>query len=230
MTSLGLPATISACLFDLDGVLTRTAEQHARAWKQVFEERGIPFDDVADYDAYVDGKPREEGVRSFLQARHVPATQELVDQIAARKDELFVAMVRREGVRTYEGSVKYVEAAGEAGLKRAVVSSSKHTTLVLEAAGLEGLFDAQVDGNVAEERHLHGKPTPDTYEAAAQMLGVTAAEAAVYEDALAGVEAGRAGSFGLVVGVDRTGQAAALREHGADVVVRDLSELMERRG
>jgi beta-phosphoglucomutase family hydrolase len=229
VTSLGLPATINACLFDLDGVLTQTAEQHARAWKQVFEERGIRFDAVADYDAYVDGKPRVEGVRSFLEAKHVSATPELVEQIAERKDELFVAMVRRDGVRTYAGSVTYVEAARDAGLKRAVVSSSKHTTLVLEAAGLQGLFDAQVDGNFAEERHLHGKPTPDTYEAAAKMLGVTAAEAAVYEDALAGVEAGRAGRFGLVVGVDRVGQAEALRRHGADVVVSDLAELMGRR-
>lgn len=226
---LGLPSAIEACLFDLDGVLTRTAEQHARAWKQVFEERGIPFDAVADYDAYVDGKPRVEGVRSLLEARHMTATPELVEQIAARKDELFVAMVRREGVRTYEGSVRYVRATRDAGLKRAVVSSSKHTTLVLEAAGLEGLFDAQMDGNVAEERHLQGKPSPDTYLEAAKMLGVAGAAAAVYEDALAGVEAGRAGSFGLVVGVDRTGQADALRQHGADVVVGDLSELMGKR-
>jgi beta-phosphoglucomutase family hydrolase len=226
VTSLGLPDAITACLFDLDGVLTRTAEQHARAWKQVFEERGIAFDEVADYDAYVDGKPRVDGVRSLLAARHIDATPEIVEQIAARKDELFVEMVRRDGVRAYEGSVRYVGAARAAGLRTAVVSSSKHTSLVLRAARLEGLFDAQVDGNVAEARHLHGKPAPDTYLEAARMLTVPALAAAVYEDALAGVEAGHAGRFGMVVGVDRTGQADALRRHGADVVVSDLADLM----
>jgi beta-phosphoglucomutase family hydrolase len=226
VTSLGLPEAITACLFDLDGVLTRTAEQHARAWKQVFEERGIPFDEVADYDAYVDGKPRVDGVRSFLAARRIDATPEVVEQIAARKDELFVETVRRDGVGTYEGSVRYVEAARAAGLRTAVVSSSKHTSLVLRAARLERLFDAQVDGNVAEARHLRGKPAPDTYLEAARMLGAPPSAGAVYEDALAGVEAGHAGRFGMVVGVDRTGQADALRRHGADVVVSDLADLM----
>lgn len=226
---LGLPDTISACLFDLDGVLTRTAEQHATAWKQVFEERGIPFDAVADYDAYVDGKPRADGVRSFLAAKHIDATPEVVEQIAVRKDEIFTQLIHRDGVRTYDGSVHYVEAARSAGLRLAVVSSSKHTTEVLKAARLQDMFDAQMDGNVIDERHLPGKPAPDTYIEAGRMLGVEPAAAAVYEDALAGVEAGRAGRFGLVVGVDRVGQADALRRHGADVVVSDLAELMKRR-
>ncbi len=227
--NLGLPATVAACLFDLDGVLTRTAEQHARAWKQVFEERGIPFDAVADYDAHVDGKPRVDGVRSFLAARRIDGPPELVDQIAARKDEIFTEIIHRDGVRTYEGSVCYVQAAREAGLRLAVVTSSKHCTQVLRAAGLDGRFDAQVDGNVIDERHLPGKPAPDTYIEAGRMLGVEPEAAAVYEDALAGVEAGRAGRFGLVVGVDRVGQADALRQHGADVVVSDLAELIRRR-
>jgi len=227
--SLGLPPMVTACLFDLDGVLTRTAEQHARAWKQVFEERGIPFDTVADYDAYVDGKPRVDGARSFLSARHLDASSEVVDQIAARKDEVFTQIIHRDGVRAYEGSVRYLKAARKAGLRLAVVTSSKHCTQVLKAAGLDGDFDAQVDGNVIAERHLAGKPAPDTYIEAGRMLGVAPDAAAVYEDALAGVEAGRAGRFGLVVGVDRVGQADALRQHGADVVVTDLAELMQPR-
>ncbi|HEY6874901.1 MAG TPA: beta-phosphoglucomutase family hydrolase [Candidatus Dormibacteraeota bacterium] len=229
MGNLGLPVGIAACLFDLDGVLTRTAEQHARAWKQVFEERGIPFDAVADYDAYVDGKPREDGVRSFLAARHVEATPELVAEIAARKDDLFVGIIERDGVRTYEGSVRYLDAARAAGLRVAVVTSSKHCSQVLQAAGLNGRFEAQVDGNLIQERHLPGKPAPDTYIEAGRMLGCEPNAAAVYEDALAGVEAGHAGHFGLVVGVDRVGQADALKRHGADVVVTDLAQLMAGR-
>src|SRR5438874_1375557 len=182
--SLGLPATVTACLFDLDGVLTRTAEQHARAWKQVFEERGIPFDAHADYDAYVDGRPRVDGVRSFLAARHIDATPDLVEQIAARKDEIFTQVIERDGVRRYEGSVRYLQAARTAGLRLAVVTSSKHCTQVLHAAGLDGLFDAQVDGNLIDERHIPGKPAPDTYIEAGRMLGVEPGAAAVYEDAL----------------------------------------------
>jgi beta-phosphoglucomutase family hydrolase len=223
---LGLPHHITACLFDLDGVITKTAIQHARAWKQVFERHGIAFDEVKDYDAYVDGKPREDGVRSVLEARNIPATDDLVEEIASEKDRLFLELIHKEGVQTYPSSVAYVEAAKQRGLKVAVVSSSKHTTDVLQAAKLTGLFDAQVDGNVAEREHLPGKPAPDTYLRAAQQLGVGARDAAIYEDALAGVEAGRNGHFGLVVGVDRAGQAEALREHGANVVVEDLAELM----
>jgi len=226
MASLGLPSHIRACLFDLDGVITKTAIQHAKAWKRVFEKHGIAFDEVADYDTYVDGKPREDGVRSVLEARNVPATDDLVNQIAAEKDLLFLDLIHQEGVETYPTSVTYVEAARDEGLKTAVVSSSKHTTYVLKAAKLQGLFDAQVDGIVAQQEHLKGKPHPDTYLKAAAELGAEPTNAAVYEDALAGVEAGRAGRFGLVVGVDRVGQAEALEQHGADIVVRDLGELM----
>lgn len=224
--NLGLPPQVKACLFDLDGVITKTAIQHAKAWRQVFEKHGIAFDEVADYDAYVDGKPREAGVRSVLEARHIPQKQELVDEIAAEKDHLFLDLIHKEGVQTYPSSVTYIERAKQQGLRVAVVSSSKHTTDVLKAAKLDHLFDAQVDGIVAEKEHLEGKPKPDTYEKAAHLLGAVARDAAVYEDALAGVEAGRAGHFGLVVGVDRAGQAAALKQHGADIVVKDLAELM----
>ncbi|HET9782591.1 MAG TPA: beta-phosphoglucomutase family hydrolase [Candidatus Dormibacteraeota bacterium] len=224
--SLGLPPQVAACLFDLDGVITKTAIQHAKAWKQVFEKHGIAFDEVADYDAYVDGKPREDGVRSVLKARHIAEDQRLVDEIARDKDHLFLELIHKEGVETYPSSVTYIERAKHEGLKVAVVSSSKHTTDVLKAAKLDHLFDAQVDGIVAEREHLKGKPNPDTYEKAAHLLGAVAHNAAVYEDALAGVEAGRAGHFGLVVGVDRAGQAAALKQHGADIVVKDLAELM----
>ncbi len=224
---LGLPAHIQACLFDLDGVITQTAKVHAQAWKQTFDEFRIPFDIVPDYTAYVDGKPRADGVRSVLTARGIEATPELVDGIASKKDQLFVDLIHRHGVQTYDGSVRYVRAARASGLKIAVVSSSKHTTEVLRAAALDGDFDVQVDGNVAEQQHLRGKPAPDTYLAAARALQILPANAAVYEDALAGVEAGRAGHFGLVVGIDRAGQADALRAHGADIVVQDLAQLMK---
>lgn len=223
---LGLPAHITACLFDLDGVITQTATVHARAWKEVFDAFHIPFDEVADYDAYVDGKPRADGVRSVLEARHIQPTDDLVQRIAARKDELFMQLVREHGVETYPGSIRYLHEVRQAGKKIAVVSSSKHTTDVLKATGLEHFFDAQVDGNVAEREHLEGKPAPATYLRAAEMLHADASHAAVYEDALAGVEAGRAGHFGRVIGVDRAGQAEALKRHGADVVVNDLAELL----
>jgi beta-phosphoglucomutase family hydrolase len=242
-----LPPTIEACLFDLDGVLTKTAVVHARAWKEVFDafltKRGRtsgeafrPFDEVADYDEYVDGKPREEGVRSFLASRQItlpdgtegdPPEADTIHGLGNRKDRLFLQLIHEEGVEPYDGSVRYLHAARDAGLRLAVVSSSRHCSEVLRAAGLLGLFDAQVDGNVAHANGLAGKPAPDTYLEAARMLSVTPPQSAVYEDALAGVEAGRAGRFGLVVGVDRAGQAAALRAHGADVVVTDLAELMQ---
>lgn len=243
---LGLPAVVAACLFDLDGVLTETARVHARAWKAVFDaylrqqaaadgKRFKPFDKVSDYDEYVDGKPRADGVRSFLASRHIeipegrdsdPPGKDTVHGLGNRKDKLFLDLIHRDGVTPYQGSVRYLHAARDAGLRTAVVSSSKNCSEVLEAANLDGLFDGQVDGNVAEAEHLKGKPAPDTYVHAARMVGVHPGEAAVYEDALAGVEAGRAGDFALVVGVDRTGQAAALRRRGADVVVRDLADLM----
>jgi beta-phosphoglucomutase family hydrolase len=228
--TLGLPPHITACLFDLDGVITQTATLHARAWKQVFDEFHIPFDEVVDYDAYVDGKPRADGVRSLLQARHLAPDPDLVDQIAARKDILFMKLVREHGVQTYPGSIRYLHAVRRAGIKIAVVSSSKHTTDVLKATALDHFFDAQVDGSVAEREHLQGKPAPDTYLRAAQLLDAAPAAAAVYEDALAGVEAARAGRFGRVIGVDRTGQAEELKQHGADIVVKDLADLLERAG
>ena len=248
-TGLGLRSTIVACLFDLDGVLTRTAVVHAKAWKEMFDaflkERAAedggrfkPFDAVSDYDDYVDGKPRADGVRSFLASRHIelpegrdgdPPRRDTVHGLGNRKDHLFLELIHRDGVAPYPGSVRYLHAVREAGLRTAVVSSSKNCSEVLRAAKLDGLFDTQVDGNVAEAEHLKGKPAPDTYLRAARMLETKATEAAVYEDALAGVEAGRGGGFGLVVGVDRVGQARALRRHGADIVVRDLAELLRVR-
>jgi beta-phosphoglucomutase family hydrolase len=245
---IGLPPEIEACLFDLDGVLTQTAKVHAAAWKTMFDEflrqraqdRGEEFrefDAVDDYDEYVDGKPRYEGVRSFLDSRSIdlpqgspsdPPQADTVDGLGNRKNELVLELIHRDGVQPYEGSVRYVKAARDAGLRRAVVSSSTNCHDVLVAAGILDLFEEIVDGVVAEREHLKGKPAPDTFLAAARKLGVQPAHAAVFEDALAGVEAGRAGSFGCVVGVDRVGQADALKRHGADVVVQDLAELLER--
>jgi Cof subfamily protein (haloacid dehalogenase superfamily)/beta-phosphoglucomutase family hydrolase len=227
---LGLPARIEACLFDVDGVLTPTAILHAAAWKQAFDEllreRGQPpFDAVADYARYVDGKPREDGVRAFLSARGIADAD--VHAIAERKDALFEALLRERPIAPYAGSVRYLHAVRAGGLKTAFVSSSKHADEVLRSAGIADLFDARIDGIVAEQRHLAGKPAPDTYLAAAEALAVAPAHAVVFEDALAGVEAGHAGHFGYVVGVDRANRADALLHHGADVVVRDLSLLLE---
>ncbi|MGI5336221.1 HAD family hydrolase [Streptomyces sp. CA-181903] len=243
MTALGLPATVRACLFDLDGVLTRTATVHAAAWKEMFDaflaQRDgpdfRPFDPVADYDAYVDGMPRADGVRTFLASRDItlpegndddPPDRETVHGLGNRKNALVLAKIKKEGVQPYPGSVRYVEAVRDAGLRRAVVSSSANCRDVLVAAGIEDLFEVRIDGLVATERHLPGKPHPDTFLAAAEALGVAPDEAAVFEDALAGMEAGRSGKFGHVVGVNRADQAEALRQHGADVVVDDLSDLL----
>ncbi len=246
--SLGLTVGVRACLFDLDGVLAKTAKLHAAAWKETFDgflktraartgERFAPFDEVADYDEYVDGKPRYDGVRSFLAARRIELPEglptdrpdaETVSGLGNRKNDLVLALIRDKGVEAYEGSIRYVRAVRAAGLRRAVVSSSANTSEVLAAAAIDDLFEVKIDGLVAEREHLKGKPAPDTFLAAARELGVSAAQAAVFEDALAGVAAGRAGRFGFVVGVDRVGQAEALREHGADVVVSDLAELLER--
>ncbi|HWW90266.1 MAG TPA: beta-phosphoglucomutase family hydrolase [Solirubrobacteraceae bacterium] len=243
---LGLPDEVSACLFDLDGVLTKTAKVHAAAWKEMFDaylreraartgEPFVPFDAVAEYDEYVDGKPRYDGVQSFLASRGIelprgepndPPEAETVDGLGNRKNEIVLRLIREHGVEPYEGSVRYVHAAKEAGLRRAVVSSSTNAHDVLIAAGIEDLFEVRIDGVVAEREHLRGKPAPDTFLAGARALGVQPAQAAVFEDALAGVAAGSAGRFGFVVGVDRVGQADALREHGADVVVSDLSDLL----
>ncbi len=244
---LGLPDGITACLFDLDGVLTQTAKVHARAWKEMFdgflreraERTGEPFhefDRPTDYDEFVDGKPRLDGVRSFLESRGIelpmgapsdPPDAETIHALGTRKNDLVLALIREQGVEPYAGSVRYVEAAREAGLRRAVVSASTNCRDVLAAAGIEELFEVVVDGVVAEREGLAGKPAPDTFLAAARAFGVPPAQAVVYEDAQAGVQAGRAGDFGLVIGVDRTGQADALRRRGADVVVDDLADLLD---
>jgi beta-phosphoglucomutase family hydrolase len=242
MTDLGLPPQIRACLFDLDGVVTRTAVVHAAAWKETFdtflkERDGAgyrPFDAAHDYDQYVDGLPRADGVRSFLASRavtlpegspHDPPDAATVQGLGNRKNELVLRKIREGGVEAYDTTLDYIRTARAAGLATAIVSSSKNCLDVLRAVDAVGLFDVRIDGVVAAERGLPGKPSPDTFLAAAQDLGVRPSEAAVYEDALAGMDAGRAGRFGLVVGVDRVGQADALRAHGADIVVQDLAEL-----
>ncbi len=247
--ALGLPTAVRACLFDLDGVLTQTATVHAAAWKKMFDEylRGraadkdeefVPFDADADYGEYVDGKPRYDGVRSFLASRGIelpegehddPPGAETIAGLGNRKNELVLGLIHEEGVQPYAGSVRYLEAARDAGLRRAVVSSSTNCRDVLVAAGIEGFFEVAVDGVVAEREHLNGKPAPDTFLAAARALSVAPDEAAVFEDALAGVAAGRAGDFACVVGVDRVGHADALREHGATVVISDLADLLDGR-
>ncbi|MFF3563835.1 HAD family hydrolase [Streptomyces sp. NPDC002574] len=244
MTKTGLPEGIRACLFDLDGVLTKTALVHAAAWKETFDDflrrrDGAdfrPFDKVADYDEYVDGRPRADGVRTFLASRGIelpegtpddPPERDTVNGVGNRKNTILLEKIRTEGVEAYEGSVRYVHAVRAAGLRTAVVSSSANCRDVLVAVGIEDLFDVRIDGIVAAERKLPGKPHPDTFLEAARDLGVEADAAVVYEDALAGMDAGRAGRFGYVVGVDRVGQADALREHGADIVVQDLAELLE---
>jgi beta-phosphoglucomutase family hydrolase len=244
--AVGLPGNVVACLFDLDGVLTQTAKVHAAAWKQMFDEylkqrsqqqgdEFVPFDEHDDYDDYVDGKPRYDGVKSFLQSRDIelpqgspedPPSAETIDGLGNRKNEIVLKMIRDDGVLPYDGSVAFVKAAREAGLRRAVVSSSTNARDVLTAAGIIDLFEEIVDGHVADSEHLRGKPAPDTYLRGAKAVGVEPGQAAVFEDALAGVESGRAGSFGYVIGVDRVGQAEALRQHGADVVVKDLAELL----
>ncbi|HTZ92203.1 MAG TPA: beta-phosphoglucomutase family hydrolase [Streptosporangiaceae bacterium] len=245
---LGLPDTVRGCLFDLDGVITKTAKVHDAAWTEMFDSflrdwsaatgaPFVPFDSVKDYEQYIDGKPRLEGTRSFLASRGItlpegkqddPAGAHTIVGLSNRKNQIFLAKIRSDGVAVYDGSVRYVRAAADAGLRRAVVSSSANCRDILAAARIEGLFQARIDGIVARQQHLHGKPAPDTFLAGARALGLQPDQAVVFEDALAGVAAGRAGQFGFVVGVDRLGQAAALREHGADIVVTDLSELLEQ--
>jgi beta-phosphoglucomutase family hydrolase len=244
-----LPTNITACLFDLDGVLTQTARVHAAAWKQMFDtylrerakqtgEPFRPFDVPADYAAHVDGKLRLDGVRDFLASRGIALPEGsdgdapdalTVNGLGRWKNDLVLDLIRRQGVDVYEGSIRFVEAARDAGLRRAVVSASKNCREVLVAAGIEHLFEVRIDGIVAGATGLRGKPAPDTFLAAASALGIEPAHAAVFEDAIAGVEAGHAGSFGWVVGVDRVGQAEELRRRGADIVVADLSELLEER-
>ena len=242
---LGLPDEIRACLFDLDGVLTPTARVHAAAWQEMFDEflrardgaAFRPFDPVADYEEYVDGKARADGTRSFLTSRGItlpeggpgdPPDRATVEGLSARKDEIFERRVREDGVRPYPGSVRYLEAARDAGLHRVVVSSSANTKQVLDVTGLAPLVEGRIDGVTLRERGIPGKPAPDSFLAGAALLGLDAARAAVFEDALAGVAAGRAGGFGCVVGVNRLDDehAAGLEEHGATVVVGDLADLL----
>jgi len=244
---LGLPDGTRVCLFDLDGVLTDTASVHAAAWKQMFDdylriraERDgtpfVPFDVKSDYGPYVDGKPRLAGTDSFLRSRGIelpaggpgdPPDAETIYALSTKKNDLVQEKIVTVGVEVYPGSVRYLHAARAAGLRTAVVSSSANAAQVLEVAGLTELIDHRVDGVSAKERGLPGKPAPDTFLAAAADLGFDKSEAVVFEDALVGVESGKAGGFGFVVGVDRLGQAEALREHGADVVVADLAELLD---
>jgi beta-phosphoglucomutase family hydrolase len=243
---LGLPDGITACLFDLDGVLTRTATVHNAAWTEMFNaylreradrtgEAYVPFDPGADYNTYVDGRPRADGVRTFLASRQIelpdgapddPPDVETVYGLGNRKNALVLRLIRERGVEVYPGSIEYVRAVRRAGLACAVVSASANCREVLRAAGIEELFSVVVDGVVAAREGLRGKPSPDTFLAAARQLDVEPAHAAVFEDALAGVAAGRAGGFGFVVGVDRVGQAAELADHGASLVVTDLAEML----
>lgn len=243
---LGLPEKVHACLFDLDGVLTDTASVHTKAWKAMFDdylsERAertgdefVPFDAAADYRQYVDGKKREDGVRSFLQSRGIdlpdgspddPADAETVYGLGNRKNDMFQKVLREDGVEVFEGSRRYLEAVSAAGLGIAVVSSSANTRDVLEITGLDRFIQQRVDGVTLRDENIAGKPAPDSYLRGAELLGVDADAAAVFEDAISGVQAGHAGNFGYVVGVDRVGQADDLRRNGADVVVTDLAELL----
>ncbi|MDP9073766.1 MAG: beta-phosphoglucomutase family hydrolase [Actinomycetota bacterium] len=245
---LGLPDHVRACMFDLDGVLTSTARIHAAAWKEMFDaflgrwsqRTGVPmadFDTDRDYGTYVDGKPRNDGTRDFLASRGIvlpeghpddPPEAETIVGLGKLKNDIVLRRIRTDGVEAYPGSVEYLRRAKEAGLRRVVVSSSTNCHDVLVAAGIVDLIEARVDGITAEQQHLRGKPAPDTFLAGARLVGAEPGQAVVFEDALAGVEAGRAGNFGFVVGVDRVGHAEALNAHGADVVVKDLAELLDR--
>jgi beta-phosphoglucomutase family hydrolase len=244
---LGVPTGITTCLFDLDGVLTDTASVHGAAWKEMFDSflraraqhddaAFVPFDPVRDYESYVDGKPRLAGVRDFLAARGIALpegahddkpTVETINGLGNRKNALVLRRIREDGVEVFEGSRRYLVAAEHAGLRRAVVSSSANVGEVLAVAGIATLVDVRVDGVTISAEHLAGKPAPDTFLAAAKRLGSEPGQCVVFEDALSGVEAGRAGHFGYVVGVDRVGQAEELRAHGADAVVADLADLLE---
>jgi beta-phosphoglucomutase family hydrolase len=240
---IGLPEGVTTLLFDLDGVITKTAVVHAAAWKEMFDafletqDGQPPFDPRVDYDKYVDGKPRYDGVRSFLASRGLslpdgdptdPPDAETVCGLGNRKNDLVGALIERDGVEAYPGTVKYLEVAKSAGLRMAVVSSSANCRAILKSCDLLDDFEEIMDGVVAAERGIKGKPAPDTFIAAAESLGASLDQAVVFEDALAGVEAGHAGGFGFVVGVNRVGQAEALKEHGADIVVDDLEELISQ--
>lgn len=247
---LGLPESVTACLFDLDGVLTPTAKVHDAAWEQTFDDflrardgdGFTPFDPDADYTTHVDGKPRADGVRDFLASRGIhlpegspddppdqPADAVTVNGLGNRKNVVLLQKIREDGVEAYDGSRRYLQAAERAGLRRAVVSSSANCADVTRSAGIADLLEVRVDGVTIAQRHLAGKPAPDTFLEGARELGVGPDAAAVFEDALAGVAAGRAGGFGWVVGVDRLGghHAQDLLDSGADTVVRDLAELLD---
>ena len=246
----GLPDGVSACLFDMDGVVTKTAIVHAAAWKQMFDdflrerakETGtefVPFDSDHDYGTYVDGKPRLDGTKSFLESRGIelpegspddkPGTP-TINGLSNRKNDLVLVKLEENGVQVYDGTITFIKAVRDKGIATAIVSSSANTRQVLDVAKIANLFDVRVDAQYAKEHDLPGKPAPDTFLAAAQALKVPAKQAVVFEDALAGVAAGHAGHFALVVGVDRVGQADGLREHGADVVVTDVADLLSRDG
>jgi beta-phosphoglucomutase family hydrolase len=242
---LGLPDSVRACLFDLDGVLTKTATVHFAAWKRTFDqflrerEAGSAEFTQLDYNRYVDGRPRADGVRGFLESRgiHLPEGSPgdaweagTVQAIATRKNDAVLQELAEHGVEVYPGSVRYLHAVKDAGLATAVVTASANGEQVIASAGFAELIDVRVDGVVAAREHLRGKPEPDTFLAGARLLGRQPEEAVVFEDALSGVAAGRAGKFGFVVGVDRVGQADQLAEHGADVVVQDLAELLDGSG
>jgi alpha,alpha-trehalase len=238
-------ARFDAVVFDLDGVITDTASTHAKAWKRMFDEylraradlegsEYVAFDIDEDYRVYVDGKPRCDGASAFLGSRGIDLPMGAPDDgpdaptvcgLARRKNDAFMATLEESGAEAYPTSIAFVEELRRAGFKTAIISASKNCGPVLAAAGATGLFDAQVDGLVAQELRLPGKPAPDVFLEAARRIGVEPSRAVVVEDALAGVEAGRAGGFGLVVGVDRLGQADDLLAHGADVVVQDLAEI-----
>jgi beta-phosphoglucomutase family hydrolase len=247
-SGLGLPEKVRACLFDLDGVLTDTASVHTKAWKTMFDaflsqraerdgEKFVPFDPAADYRKYVDGKKREDGVRSFLESRGIELPDgdpddsgdaDTIYGLGNRKNDAFQKVLEKDGVEVFDGSRRYLEAVADAGLAIAVVSSSANTKEVLHITGLERFVQKRVDGVTLREEHIAGKPAPDSYLRGAELLDVAPDAAAVFEDALSGVEAGRAGNFGFVIGVDRVGQAEDLRKNGADVVVTDLAELIGR--
>lgn len=243
----GLPSHVTACLFDLDGVLTQTALVHNAAWKTTFDaflekwsaQHGqpfVPFDTGPDYHTYVDGRQRADGVRTFLASRGITLPDggpddapdaQTVNGIGNRKNLIVVERIKAGAVQVYPGSVAYLHAVRDAGLRRAVVSASANCKDVLDAAGITDLIEVRVDGITARVEGLPGKPAPDTFLAGAKLLGVPPGNAVVFEDALAGVAAGKEGGFGLVVGVDRVGQADELRRHGADIVVTDLAELLK---